>query len=161
MPSNLKKLVRERQLKTGESYQTALRHLRGQRKSGSFEAIVLRIIELAKARNRENAADNDGSVNYFANLEQRLERRRFVPPCTSALRDALSKLSSGEIRKLQVLMYSGRERKDVHAMERDLSYDRTDTISIDVIMSKRPLDRYLADGLTRAKHDGVDLDGAF
>jgi len=30
MPSNLKKLVEARQTKTGESYQTALRHVRAQ-----------------------------------------------------------------------------------------------------------------------------------
>lgn len=57
MPSNLKKLVHERRTKTGETHQTALRHVRTVRSPKMFEEIVRRIIQLAAARNALSAPD--------------------------------------------------------------------------------------------------------
>lgn len=162
MPKNLKRLVRERQLKTGESHQTAIRHVRGQRPPSEFEATVLRIIELAKARNRElDAQDSQGSLstddpNLGSHLQQYLRS-----PGRVALQAALLALSSVDLRKVKVLMYSGRERESVHTLEPTLYRDPTDRVSVSMIISKRPLDEYLEEGLALAKRDGVDLEGKF
>ena len=157
MPKNIKRIIHERRLKTGESHQTAARHVRGQRPSLGFEAIVLRIIGLAMARNREDASSDEGPTDYL-DAEPLL---RPTPPAEAALLAALSELSSEDLRKLEVLMYSGREHHDVHTMERTLGYDRSDAITVDVVSGKSPLDKYLEEGLALAKRDGVDLDGKF
>ncbi len=163
MPSNFKKLVRERMEKTGESWQTAARHVRNQRRQpGRFEAILLRIIELAKMRNEEhdNNPRNHGGGMFGELSRQMIEDIVSPPPHDKALREALLALSMEDLRKLEVLMYSGRDGDDVFKTNRTLRRD--DRIGmVGTIRSKSPLDRYLIAGLARARRDGVDLEGDF
>lgn len=159
MPTNFKRMVRERQLKTGESHQTAARHVRGVRPPGGFEALVLRIIELAKVRNQQDAARPTRTIRYLPAPNEK--PYPIFSPGEKALRTALSELSWPVLRKVEVLMYSGRERQDVHVIERTLPRDDAPIITVDVIAGKRPVDEYLEEGLALAKKGGVDLDGEF
>lgn len=152
MPKNLKKLIDQRRAKTGESYQTALRHVRNQRPS-KFELLIRRLIQLAKARQDE----------YDARPNKKFDIKRFFgprPPCEAALRSALTALSSQELRKVEVLMYSGRDRENVHDIQMSLLEDSHD-VTVHVIMSKSPLVDYLEAGLMRAQSDNIDLDADF
>ncbi|WP_437759543.1 hypothetical protein [Sorangium sp. So ce1389] len=158
MPGNLKKLIRARRAKTGESHQSALRHVRDQRPP-SFEAIVHRVIQLAKERNREY--DEDPRNHGRRALRQLLERiLEPPPPGKAALTRALMELPYRDLRKIEVLMYSGRDGGDVHSLARTLREDSHD-VTVIVITQKSPLDRYLEQGLARAKRDGVDLEADF
>lgn len=160
MPSNFKSQVRERMEKTGESWQTAARNVRNQvHLPGRFEAIVLRIIDLAKKRNeeREQRRGEQTTISIDESLKSLLEP---MPPCKAALHQALKALSMKDVRKVEVLMYSGRDGDDVFKTNRTLRRD-DHAVTVSQIRSKSPLDKYLSDGLAQAKRDGVDLEGDF
>lgn len=153
MPSKFKKLVHERQAKTGERYQTAARQIRTQC-SATFEATLLHIIALAKLR-RE-------AVN--ARVHQRInggtEQARTRPPSEDALLSALLSSSLTDVRKLLVLMYSGREGTSRHS--HIMPCDVKDHLTMACILDEKlPLDRYLEDGLELARKQGLDLESDF
>lgn len=162
MPTNYKSRVRERMEKYGESWQTAARHVQNQnREPGRFEAIVLRIIDLTKKRNAEH--DNDPRNQTEGRMLADIVATLFepMPPCKAALTEALRALSMEDLRKLEVLMYSGRDGDDVFKTNRTLRRDDHD-VTVITIRSKCPrLDRYLIAGLARARKDGVDLEADF
>lgn len=159
MPSNLKNMVRTRMEKTGESYQQALRHVRG---GGGprLEAVIRGLIPLAEARLRESEAlrtplgltipEDDATAAYF----------RKPRPAEDALQAALKKLDLPMLRKIEAVMYAGREDDDVLMTHRHLHKD-DQPITAHVIASKLPLAEYLADGLRLVREQGVDLDGAW
>lgn len=155
---------RARQAKLGGSYCAHLRMLEVAETSPTlqrdgrlapperFEALVHGIIALAKSRNEEEELSPDRSV----------EESIFGPPlpAEAALDKALSELPYPILRKLEVLMYSGREGIGVVAMERTLLRNDAD-VTASMIAEKLPLDEYLTAGLRLAKVDGVDLEGSF
>ncbi len=157
MPKNLKRLIRERRGKTGESHQTAARHVRGKILVPSFESLVRRIIKLVMARNAKDEAEPLSDDNLF---EEALARARNPLPCARTLTETLRALPERDLQKLKVLMYSGRDDINVHSVRRTLP-QTTHDVTVLVILEKAPAYLYLEAGLRRAKKDGVDLDGDF
>jgi len=77
-------------------------------------------------------------------------------------------LSERDLKKLQALMYYGRDaidypdedNADIHTVHRILPPDRHE-IKATMVVEKMPLDEYLEVGLARAKREGVDLEADF
>ncbi|MBK9260234.1 MAG: hypothetical protein IPM54_10405 [Polyangiaceae bacterium] len=162
MPSKFKKLVRERREKTGESRQTAARHIRNQRRPvGRFEAILLNIIELTKKRQEEYEADP-----RYRERKSMAEIAQFVdedllspPPAKKALDDALHALPRTDVWKLVAMMYFGVpwEENDVFTIYQGMFKNDGTVMSL----GKRRVVQYLENGLARAKRDGIDLEASF
>lgn len=143
MPSNFEKVVCERMEKTGESWQTAARHVRNQRRPiGRFESLVLQIVDLAKKRKDE----------YRANPKV------WPSPSGKILFETLYALPKEDTWKLVALMYSGRDEEDV--LERYSTLEKA-THTWLAIEEKLPADEYLKAGLARARKSGIDLEGDF
>lgn len=161
MPSNLKKMVRARMEKTGESHQQALRHIRGGRSGdGGLEAVIRRLVSLATARREESQTDNPRlglTIPMNAETEAYLNRPR---PADDALRFALNELDLGTLRKIEAVMYAGREHEDVLITYRHLPKDDR-LVTAHMIASKLPLAEYLTDGLQLVWEQGIDLDSAW
>ena len=162
MPSNLKKLIQARRAKTGESYQTALRHIKAQAAGpgrGRFEHVVRGIIHLGKQRNaldiRSSVRDTGVlPVRHAAEIGDRLDAD------DAGLREALERLPRDVLHKLEALMYSGRDRCDV--LEVFHEFPKEDKrATVESIFSKRPLDEYLEAGLRIARARKLDLEADF
>lgn len=154
MPSNLKKMVRDRIAKTGESYQQALRHVRAHATGAAatpLEAIIRRLIVLAEARNAESDAQNDGP---FLDVAKYL---REPHPARDALRAALLKLDLATLRKIQAIMYAGRDDEEVLGVYQHLPPD-SQPATASMISGKTSLPEYLREGLRLTRRQGVELD---
>jgi hypothetical protein len=157
--------ARTRQATLGGKYQHHLRAVGGGGSSGRFECYVMRIIELAKARHEEVRAEETSGGDDALIIEGLMAPR---PAAEAALRAALHDASPLDARKLEVLMYVGRdawhgpgESKDVfHLVEKALVRDAYE-ITLHVIGGKSPLHVYLTNGLAEAKRVGLDLKSAF
>jgi hypothetical protein len=161
MPKNFKDLVRDRQAKTGESWQTAARHVRNQ-KISAFGAVAQRILHLAKARDDEYDADprRHRSRSVGEIVDQILHEPE--PPHKKALRQTLLELSEKDLRKIEVLFYAGAPFNDetVHEVQRTLSRDSREVTAL-ILVGKLRLAAQLEAGLAHAKLEGVDLDADF
>ena len=62
-----------------------------------------------------------------------------------------------DLRKVEVLMYSGR---DGHSLSASLPRD-TSAMTVAVLAGKTPLAEDLAEGLGRAERSGIDLEQLF
>jgi hypothetical protein len=153
MTSNLKKLARERQAKTGESYAAARAALVAKRQPPqSFTAIVMKVISLATTAFTASAARGPHDLMELA-LGGRL-------PEEQALEDYLEALPAVTLRKLEALMYLGRDHRtdvlatgQVNVSALDLPGRFSDASSdpernVERMTSKFPLPDYLRDGLT-------------
>jgi hypothetical protein len=162
LPSNLKKLVEARRAKTGESYQTALRHVRRQQPPGRFEALVHRIIQLASERSEEYDAlhPNQGAVSV-GDVVMRILREP-TPPREQALRDALLATSEDDLRKLEVLYYAGEPFNGTSILEMERLVPRdSHEITAHHLSKKMGMPEMLEAGLTKAIGEGVDLEAPF
>jgi hypothetical protein len=157
--SNKKKLIRERMAKTGESYQAAQRHLvgggGGDGGSIPFEVVVRKIIHLAVAR----AVEMDGlrPENPIMDVPTVIHIHSQPKPEADRLRAALAALDYAQLRKLELLMYAGREDDDFRLLHDRLAKDSA-VVTASILQSKRSLASYLEKGLAYARRDGIDLD---
>ncbi|MDI3288055.1 hypothetical protein [Polyangium sp. 15x6] len=163
MPSNFKKLVRDRMAKTGESYQTAARHVRSAGEGppvGRFEALVLLFIRLAKARREEYEADPRYRTRSSTGeaLDHAIEDLESPPPCDKAFNEAIFAIPQEDVWKLAAVMYAGRDNTDLLTTYRGKVGNKRVVMSI---VEKSPLDEYLEAGLAKAKMDGFDLENGF
>jgi hypothetical protein len=162
MPSNLKKLIDARRAKTGESYQTALRHVRAQADGagpGSFERLARDIVRLARQR---NAPDVRPAVRSGEAFPTRHISEIDATENTGdlALREALDRLPLDALHKIEALMYAGSHECDVLEMFREVpKADKAATVR--TLVGKKPLDWDLEAGLERAKESRLDLDSDF
>jgi hypothetical protein len=162
MPSNLKKLIRARREKTGETHQTALRQVRRQRPPGRFEALVHHVVRLANERNEEyyDAHPHRGAVPIGDGMMRALFAP--VPPREQALRDALLTMTEVDFRKIEVLYYAGEPCNDdsIRDTELTLRRDPHDIAAMHLSKKMRMPDN-LAQGLAKAAREDVDLEGPF
>jgi hypothetical protein len=168
--SNKKKLIRERMAKTGESYQAAQRHVvvgaggaadqpsrvATRKPRGPFETAVLRIIALSIARSLESSGLRQRFPNYLERSASRAlgkhqESRR------DGLLTALQDFNDWDIRKLKILMYSGREGDSLLETNNSVGSEDPD-IDVSIVLGKAPLASYLRAGLRRARRDGIDIE---
>jgi hypothetical protein len=157
MPKNLDKMVEARRAKTGESYQAALRHVRGSagRPGGRLEGIIRKLIVMARERNSEESGPAYNTRQLVRRIKLRYKNGR--EPKAQLLLDSLKALSPEDIRKVELVMYSGRENEHVYDMHRALGEEDPD-VAVSIVFGKSPLDEYLREGLERARRDGLDLD---
>lgn len=111
-----------------------------------FEGIVLDVIRLARERRKEPA--NGGLLRKGKKLDS---------PAEAALRNFLRALAWDDLRKLLVLMYSGRDDESMLTEHRHLA-EESSAVTASIMRGKVPLDEYLLAGLRRAERDGVDLE---
>ena len=108
MPSNLKKLIEARRAKTGETYQTALRHVRAQSDGagpGSFERLAREIVRLARQRNASNVRPPVRSGGAFP-VRRISEIDDAENTGDVALREALERLPLDALQKIEALISS-------------------------------------------------------
>lgn len=151
----LKKLVRERQGKTGESYQAALRNVTNHksRGPGRFEKILIEAIEMARRIRDERAANPSTDPFTPAMIQRSRCEREFI--------DFLLKQTDADVFKMLAIMYAGREKEgDIRGWCEDArraALDRKES-AVSILLSKRPLADYLVDGLLLAKANGEDIE---
>lgn len=161
MPSNLKKMVRARMDKTGESYQQALRHVREQNTppspATSLCNIVEGIIELAQKRDEESRTDplNQQLVVNMADMIRRL--REPQPPTEAKLERALDGLPDDVLWKIEALYYAARDGYGIAEALREVPKDRH-ALTVAHLMEKAPLAELLVEGLRMAGDEDFDLD---
>jgi hypothetical protein len=174
--SSLKKQIRARMEKTGESYQVARRVLTSSPEAAKpiappelseypplptgwkgFGARVVDLIELAEAEARESTErDSRLGGDVTANAIDSIRNR---PPAYLALLAAVQAFDDADTKKLLALMYAGREKESLRTMHRTVGLDTPD-IQRSVIFSKRgsALPEYLRAGLEAARASSTDLD---
>ena len=157
MPKNLDNMVEARRAKTGESYQAALRHVRArtQAPEGRLAKVIRRLIVMARDRNEEQAGPAYNTRQLVRRIKLRYQNGH--KPKERLLLETLKSLSPEDIRKVELVMYSGREDEHVLDMHRALFEEEPD-MAVSIVFGKSPLDEYLTDGLKRARRDGFDLD---
>jgi hypothetical protein len=162
MPKNLKKLIEARRAKTGETYQTALRHIRAQSDGagpGSFERLAREIVRLARQRNASNVRSPVRSGGAFP-VRHVSEIDGAENTGDVALREALERLPLDALHKIEALMYAGCNECDVLEEFREVpKEDKVATVR--TLVGKKPLDWYLEAGIERARESGLDLDSDF
>ena len=150
MPSkrDLKRLVRARMRKTGESYTAA----RAQVMAQAPDAVVKscrRIIEISRRWQGEvdSAPDSWDPADLFR-----------IGPIESELLDALHSLPPGHAVALQTIMYFGRgDDDDIRRLHAHLTRLEDDVeVAVGMMAEKTALPDYLEAGLTRMAEQGVD-----
>jgi hypothetical protein len=156
MTDKRKRKIRRAMAKSGMSYQAVVNAQR--RTPGPFERLVSRIAVLATNRRDEDAAARRFYVRNIGDLH--------AGPAERPLIDALDATSDADARKLELLMYLGRDclcGEPVRDLE-DFGLlcrltNRDDhSATVDQIGGKLPLDEYLEAGLRAAKRLGVELE---
>lgn len=121
------------------------------------------VIDLARRRNEERDALE---AKHGVRGAVTLDRPKLVASATSprlaerALVAHLTRVEHEQLLKLQSLMYFGRgDDDDLKALYEDfLERPEKHEITVDGMVSKSPLDEYLADALAKAKRLGIDID---
>jgi hypothetical protein len=107
-----------------------------------FESDLRNIIELASQRRQLRGGSE----------EQQLAGR--------ALSAALSALTEPALKKVQSLMYAGRDGESIPVVHRAPPHNST-PICVSILFEKLPLDKYLEAGIICARRDGIDLEADF
>ena len=106
----------------------------------AFIDVVYRIVVLAKARNAEDAQQNEPR------------------PAEHDLVAFLEALDEPTILKLEAVMYGGRDKNpNFRDLKAEVSDGKVDAIR--TMVAKTPLGDYLAEGLVLAQQAFVDLEG--
>jgi hypothetical protein len=164
MPSTSKRAIRELMAKTGMSYQAAKRAHSGE--PSRFRATITHLIEVARLRRDEErearARRFRETGSYSVNIGSVSIEDLIGPPkgAEKMLIDALEALSDDDLRKVEVIMYAGRDGGGVMNTHRSLLRDDRFAM-IDIISEKLPLDDYLTRGLGEVDREHVDLDVAW
>jgi len=169
--SNFTKLIEARMAKTGESYQSAQRHVVKAGGGGGaekppqppedppgFAGRISRLLRLAEAEAVEAAKEAKSYMGPDGTV-----RLSDVPlsdgPAYWALRNAVDEFDEADTRKLEAFMYSGREGVSLRTMHRQLTIDKTEHARAQVVSKRGPaLVSYLRRALEQARLAGVDLD---
>ena len=133
--SNFKKLVDARRRRTGESYQSAARHIR--RKTKPFEHVVRHVIALGREAAEYHLSKYSNGILFSDHLEEFLKdhKRRVELRSQENVLDrddltpdeklefTLLDLPYATLLKLEALMYSGRDGLDVKSTYLQLPKD--------------------------------------
>ena len=149
----LKKAIRARMAQNDESYTTARMHILAKLgksdSKGRFERVLEGTIERAAAARSAYVKRMQVPITEGPGATERL------------LRAHLEGLHPEDLRRVEVLMYAGRDGEDIIDLASELPRD-THEITVHVVASKLPvLEEYLTKGLALAKEQGVDLDAGF
>lgn len=164
MSDKRKKAYRARQKAKKVRYTTARMNVRrdgdDDSRKGSVSAIVEATIALAIAerhRHEQQHATQAGGERFRRVSDFAEELEDFLK---SPLLLHLRGLSPDNLRKVEVLMYAGRDEEDILQLSSRLSRnDHADTASN--VAQKYPLADYLRRGLQLADEQGLDLDGSW
>jgi hypothetical protein len=159
MPSHLKKMVRARMEKTGESYQQAFGHVRARaepsgKSTTSLRSIVERIIRLARKRNENRIPLNQQLVVNIADVSDHL---REPLSCEARLESTLDGMPDDVLWKIEALYYAVRDGYGILEALREVPKDDHD-LTVANLMEKMPLAELLAEGLRVGDEDGFDFD---
>jgi hypothetical protein len=113
---------------------------------GRLENTIRRLMQLVKERNVEDELLEKRYPNGWDRFRAGLTKGS--EPKHEASLEALTELTPEDIRKVELVMYSGREDQHVLEMHRTLKEEDPD-IAVSIVFEKSPLDEYLAKGLKK------------
>lgn len=118
-----------------------------------FATVAEHVLQLARSRRLEELERRPSEDTDRLDVDNLFQRG----PHEQSLRDYLESLDADDVRKLEVLMYSGRDGDSFPDTHRILRYASTD-VARQTILGKLPLDTYLQDGLQLLRGLRFDLD---